>query len=198
MMERNGPQNRGRFSFQHSIVPHVPPLGDAALLHFARANPIMAPHALAGRQIARVDDSDGDRAPPPCLRGADVPGDRHLRHRRPEDQSRGTARHPGHVAAVGRRRVRHSRLLLAHSCPPPPAGLDLPVSPSAVRRRPDYHRRPSTSSSSPSRRCSCRPPMPGSSRCSQAWCTSPTCSGGMPALRPASGSSSRSSYSSRS
>ena len=102
----------------------------------------MAPHALAGRQIARVDHSDRHRASSARLSRADVPGDRHLRHRRFQDQSCGTPRHPRHVAAVGRRRGHHGRLLLAYPFPSPAARADLPLSAGAVRRRPDYHRRP--------------------------------------------------------
>src|SRR6266851_8404898 len=102
----------------------------------------MAPHALAGRQIARLDDSDRHRAPPPRLCGADVPGNGHLRHGSLQDQSRGTARHPGDVAAVGRRRGPHGRFLLAHARPPPVTRIDLPLSTSAVRCRPDHHGRP--------------------------------------------------------
>jgi len=144
----NGPRCGAVFLSNHRTaqppngLTAQPPILCSPLLHFARANPIMAPHALAGRQIARVDDSDRDRAPPPRLCGADVPGDRHLRHRRPEDQSRSPARHPGYVLAVGRRLVHHSRLLLAHPCPPSAAGPDLPLSAGAVRCRPDYHGRP--------------------------------------------------------
>ena len=100
----------------------------------------MPPHALARRQVVRHPDRP--RAPPPGLCGADVLGDRHLCHDRPEAPGRGAARHPGHVLGLGYGHRRDDRVLLAHACPPEAPRPDVPIPAGVVRCPVDHRCRP--------------------------------------------------------
>src|SRR5436190_11336016 len=100
----------------------------------------MPPHALARRQVVRHPDRP--RAPPPGLCGADVLGDRHLCHDRPEALVLGAPRHPGHVLGLGHGKRRDDRVLLAHACPPEAPRPDVPVPAGVVRCPVDHRCRP--------------------------------------------------------